>query len=115
MRVRRRNLKLVLRQLYRRLQGYRIWLYFDGAVWHRGDAVTQFLHTHPRLCPRYLPPYQPGPQPPGTPLAARPLRSHHELVVPESRRDLGPYPPNHPVLVAAQDQASVSRYLTRWY
>jgi len=51
---------MVLRQLYRRLRGYTLWLYVDGAVWHRGDAVTQFLRTHPRLRLRYLPPYQPA-------------------------------------------------------
>lgn len=49
-----------LRQLYRRLRGYTIWLYVDGAVWHRGDEVTRFLQTHPRLRLDYLPPYQPG-------------------------------------------------------
>ena len=49
-----------LRHLYRRLRGYRIWLYVDRARWHRGDAVESFLKTHPRLRLRYLPAYQPG-------------------------------------------------------
>lgn len=49
-----------LRHLYRRLRGYRIWLYVDRARWHRGDAVEAFLKTHPRLRLRYLPAYQPG-------------------------------------------------------
>lgn len=49
-----------LRQLYRRLRGYTIWLYVDGAGWHKGDAVDDFLHTHPRLRLEYLPRYQPG-------------------------------------------------------
>lgn len=50
----------VLRHLYRRLQGYTIWLYVDGARWHKGDPVQQFLSNHPRLRLSYLPPYQPG-------------------------------------------------------
>lgn len=50
----------VLRHLYRRLQGYTIWLYVDRARWHKGDPVDQFLKAHPRLRLEYLPPYQPG-------------------------------------------------------
>ncbi len=49
-----------LRQLYRRLRGYTIWLYVDGAGWHKGAAVEQFLRSHPRLRLDYLPRYQPG-------------------------------------------------------
>lgn len=50
----------VLQHLYRRLQRYTIWLYVDGAGWHKGDPVKQFLRTHPRLHLQYLPAYQPG-------------------------------------------------------
>ncbi len=50
----------VLRHLYRRLRGYRIWLYVDRARWHKGHPVEQFLETHPRLQLSYLPCYQPG-------------------------------------------------------
>jgi len=49
-----------LRHLYRRLQGYTIWLYVDRASWHRGAAVDAFLHTHDRLRLDYLPRYQPA-------------------------------------------------------
>ena len=51
---------LVLRHLYRRLRGYRMWLYVDGASWHQGDVIRQFLDTHRRLHLEYLPPYQPA-------------------------------------------------------
>ncbi len=50
----------VLQHLYRRLRGYNLWLYVDGAGWHKGEAVRQFLKRHPRLHLDYLPPYQPG-------------------------------------------------------
>lgn len=50
----------VLRQLYNRLKGYTIWLYVDGARWHKGGPVETFLKKHPRLHLEYLPPYQPG-------------------------------------------------------
>lgn len=50
----------VLSHLYNRLRGYTIWLYVDGAGWHKGDAVREFLQQHPRLHLQYLPPYQPG-------------------------------------------------------
>ena len=50
----------VLSHLYRRLRHYRITLYVDGAGWHKGDPVREFLRSHPRLHLRYLPPYQPA-------------------------------------------------------
>jgi transposase len=56
----REGFVLVLRHLYRRLRGYRMWLYVDGASWHRGDVIRQFLDTHRRLHLEYLPPYQPA-------------------------------------------------------
>lgn len=49
-----------LSQLYRRLQGYKIWLFVDGATWHKGEEVRSYLRTHKRICLTYLPPYQPG-------------------------------------------------------
>jgi len=49
-----------LQSLYRRLRGYTIHLYVDGAKWHKGDEVELFLQTHTRLCLSYLPRYQPG-------------------------------------------------------
>jgi len=51
---------LGLRQVYRRLRGYTLWLYVDRAVWHRGKEVEAFLKTHPRLHLAHLPRYQPG-------------------------------------------------------
>jgi transposase len=50
----------LLRDLYRRLRGYRISLYVDGASWHKGEVVRAFLRTHRRLQLHYLPPYQPA-------------------------------------------------------
>ncbi len=49
-----------LRHLSTRLRGYTLWLYVDGARWHKGDAVREFLQRHPRLHLEYLPPYQTG-------------------------------------------------------
>jgi hypothetical protein len=50
----------VLRDLYRRLRGLQITLYVDGAGWHKGAPVREFLRTHPRLQLQYLPAYQPA-------------------------------------------------------
>ena len=49
-----------LRHLCQRLRGYTIWLYVDGAGWHKGAAVDDFLRTHPRLRLDYFPRDQPG-------------------------------------------------------
>jgi len=49
-----------LKHLYRRLRGYTIHLYVDGAQWHKGEEVDLFVRTHRRLHLEYLPPYQPG-------------------------------------------------------
>lgn len=49
-----------LRNIYKRLKGYRIWLYVDRARWHRGEGIDIFLKTHVRLRLEYLPSYQPG-------------------------------------------------------
>jgi transposase len=56
----RTGLLQTLRQLYRRLRGYTIWLDVDAAGWHKGDEVADFLRTHPRLRLDYLPRYQPA-------------------------------------------------------
>jgi hypothetical protein len=50
----------VLRHLYRHLRGLQIILYVDGALWHKGAPVHEFLRTHPRLQLQYLPAYQPA-------------------------------------------------------
>jgi transposase len=49
-----------LQSLYRRLRGYTISLYVDGAGWHKGKEVDLFLQTHTRIHLTYLPRYQPG-------------------------------------------------------
>jgi len=49
-----------LRHLYGKLRGYTIWLYVDGASWHKGKEIKAFLKVHRRLKLEYLPPYQPG-------------------------------------------------------
>lgn len=49
-----------LKHLYKRLQGYRIWLYVDRARWHKGEPIERFLKKHQRLRLDYLPAYQPG-------------------------------------------------------
>lgn len=49
-----------LKHLYQRLRGYTIYLYVDGARWHKGEEVNQFVRIHRRLHLDYLPPYQPG-------------------------------------------------------
>lgn len=49
-----------LRLICRRLRGYTIHLYVDGARWHKGMEVEAFLSTHTQLHLRYLPRYQPG-------------------------------------------------------
>ena len=51
---------MLLKVLYRKLRRYHIWLYVDGAAWHKGDPVRQFLTTHKRLRLDYLPSYQPA-------------------------------------------------------
>jgi hypothetical protein len=51
---------MCLRQLYRRLRGYKIWLYVDRTRWHKGEDIDIFLENHRRLSIEYLPPCQPG-------------------------------------------------------
>ena len=50
----------VLHRLYKRLRGYTIWPYVDGARWHKGEPVDKILKTHKRIHLEYLPSYQPG-------------------------------------------------------
>lgn len=56
----REGFLLCLKQLYRRLRGYKIWLNVDRARWHKGEDIDIFLENHRRLSIEYLPPYQPG-------------------------------------------------------
>lgn len=49
-----------LKNIYRRLKNYTIWLYVDKARWHRGEEINIFLKAHVRLRLEYLPSYQPG-------------------------------------------------------
>ena len=79
----------VLRHLYRSLQHYRITLYVDGAGWHKGEPVREFLRTHPRLCLRYLPRLPARAQHAGAHLAAYPLRGDHQPLVRDTRGRLG--------------------------
>lgn len=47
-----------LRSIRKKLRGYRIWLYVDGARWHKGESVELFFMRYRIHC-EYLPPYQP--------------------------------------------------------
>lgn len=49
-----------LKDLYRKLRKYTIWLYVDQARWHKGKEIEIFIKTHRRLRIEYLPPYQPA-------------------------------------------------------
>lgn len=49
----------LLRRLARRLGGWRIYLYVDGAGWHKGPAVDAVLAEHPHIDLEYLPAYHP--------------------------------------------------------
>lgn len=56
----REGFLMVLKALYRTLRGYRVRLYVDGAAWHKGDQIQQFLRGPRRLHLDYLPPSQPA-------------------------------------------------------
>jgi transposase len=43
-----------------RLKGYTIWLYVDGAKWHKGEEVEAFFENHRSIHLEYLPSYQPA-------------------------------------------------------
>ena len=50
----------LLRSLRKRLKGKAIHLFVDGAPWHKGPLVKQYLDSHPEIRLEYLPPYQPA-------------------------------------------------------
>ena len=79
----------LLRDLYRRLRGLQITLYVDGAGWHKGVPVRDFLRTHPRLRLQYLPAYQPALNRQERIWSSRSLRGNHQLLVRHARRHLG--------------------------
>lgn len=48
-----------LKYLCHRVRKTKVYLYIDGASWHKGDRVRQFLIAHPNIEVEYLPPYHP--------------------------------------------------------
>ena len=48
-----------LKYLCYRLQKTKVYLYIDGASWHRGPRVRKFLNAHTNIQVEYLPPYHP--------------------------------------------------------
>jgi hypothetical protein len=56
----REGFLLCLKEIGRKLRGYRIWLYVDGAGWHKGEEVAALLKKQRRMFLGYLPRYQPG-------------------------------------------------------
>lgn len=50
----------VLQHMLEKLCGFTIYLYVDGAKWHKGEEVRLFLKNHTRIHLEYLPPYQPA-------------------------------------------------------
>lgn len=56
----REGFLMVLRQIAHRLTDYTVWLYVDGARWHKGEPIRQFLRKHPTIHLDYLPAYQPA-------------------------------------------------------
>jgi len=49
----------LLQRLAYRFANWRIYLYVDGAGWHKGDVVDAFLADHPQVDLDYLPAYHP--------------------------------------------------------
>jgi transposase len=49
----------LLQSLGRRFADWRVYLYVDGAGWHKGEAVDAFLAEHPHFDLEYLPAYHP--------------------------------------------------------
>lgn len=47
----------LLQRLARRFASWRVYLYIDGAGWHKGDPVEAFLADHPQFDLEYLPSY----------------------------------------------------------
>jgi len=48
-----------LKYLCSRIKGWKVYLYVDGAPWHKGTEVREFLSQHPEIHMEYLPPYHP--------------------------------------------------------
>jgi transposase len=48
-----------LKYLCNRVKGWKVYLYIDGASWHKGAEVREFLVQHPEIEMEYLPPYHP--------------------------------------------------------
>jgi transposase len=48
-----------LNYLCHRVRKTKLYLYVDGAPWHKGEGVQQFLNTHSTVELEYLPPYHP--------------------------------------------------------
>lgn len=49
----------VLKHISLRLKGRTVWLYVDGARWHKGGIVDIFLEVHTEIHVCFLPSYQP--------------------------------------------------------
>lgn len=47
-----------LQNIRKKLRGYKIWLYVDGARWHKGESIRLFCKRYRIHC-EYLPPYHP--------------------------------------------------------
>ena len=50
----------VLQHMLISLCGYTIYLFVDGASWHKGEEVRLFLQRHTQIHLEYLPAYQPA-------------------------------------------------------
>ena len=48
-----------LKYLCSRIKGWKVYLYVDGASWHKGAEVREFLSQHAEIEMEYLPPYHP--------------------------------------------------------
>ena len=48
-----------LNYLCHRVRKTKVYLYVDGAPWHKGERVQQFLNARPNIEVEYLPPYHP--------------------------------------------------------
>lgn len=48
-----------LNYLCHRVRKMKVYLYVDGASWHKGERVQEFLNACPNIGLEYLPPYHP--------------------------------------------------------
>lgn len=55
----RKGFLAFLQYLCQRVQGWKVYLYVDGASWHKGREVRDFMVDHPEIQMEYLPPYHP--------------------------------------------------------